>query len=276
MRRRRSTVVGSRVEVIVKRADIFDVRTKQRHERITATQRMQSGDRIEIVRLRRKAVRLPIVDHLQPVFDGAVTTVCVGEPQCLGTIDPPGVCQRCERGQRRADPQRWIAPAVNELMNLREEFDLANTAAPAFDVEPRAEKLPAMMVANRVRQRTQVANRSEVEAAPPDERLHHGQKALAKCKIPGRGARADERDAFPCQRARFVMRNSRVNWQRDRCCFGRRAQTQIDPKNKAVAVARLQEVDDTARDAYGRFGRLLATTPRQYIGVVQKNRVDIR
>src|SRR3546814_21156758 len=66
-------------------------------------------------------------------------------------FDPPRRRERGERVDRRGNAQRRVASAIDELMDLREKLDLANAAAPALQVEARAERLPLReMVANTV------------------------------------------------------------------------------------------------------------------------------
>ena len=48
--------------------------------------------------------------------------------------DVSGLCQRVERRNRRFDTQARIAPAANQLPQLRAEFQLSNAAACELDI----------------------------------------------------------------------------------------------------------------------------------------------
>ena len=78
---------------------------------------------------RRKLMRLLVGDHLQPVFDPAKSVVAFPERTGIVGSDPSRGGQCIERGARSLVPQRGIAPAMNQLVRLREEFDLANPPA---------------------------------------------------------------------------------------------------------------------------------------------------
>src|SRR3546814_16590135 len=67
--------------------------------------------------------------------------------------------------------QRRFAPAVDELVDLGEEFDLADATPAALKVESRAEPLSlGIMVADPPTDRPQLSDRAEIEAAAPDRK----------------------------------------------------------------------------------------------------------
>src|SRR5690606_28160708 len=144
-------------------------------------------------RIARQAVGLLVVDHLQAVLDAAVEPIGTAEHVPDIGLDPSGRGQRLERVERRRRAQRGLAPAIDELMDLREELDLANAAAPALEVVAGAEALALrVMPADAARNPTNLGDRPVIEPAPPDEGTDRLQKTLPQRRLPGRGARADE------------------------------------------------------------------------------------
>ena len=169
-------------------------------------QAVQRGDIVEVGGGDRQAVRLAVVDHLQAMLDGPMDTVGGGKSAGIVHRYPSRLRQRANRLERRRHAQRGLAAAVDQLMDLREELDLADAAAAALEVVAGAEQLALnMMVANPVRDRTDLADRTVIERAAPHERADLGEEAAAEPDIAGCGARADESGAFPRQRTRFVI-----------------------------------------------------------------------
>jgi hypothetical protein len=67
-------------------------------------------------------------------------------------------------------PQRRIAPAVDQLVALREELHLANAAARALQVEAGADGRDlAMLGTDAAGQAPDLGNGAEIEAFAPDE-----------------------------------------------------------------------------------------------------------
>ena len=98
---------------------------------------------------------------------------------------------------------------MDQLLDLGEELDLANAAAPALEVEARAERLPLrIMVADAADDLANFLDRPEVERAAPDERLDRVEEMLAQAPVAGGGAGADESGALPRQRLAFVIAKS--------------------------------------------------------------------
>ena len=161
-------------------------------------------------------------------------------------------------------------------MNLREELDLANPAAPALEVVAGAECLSLReMVADAVAHRTDFAQLPEIEAAPPDEGLDRGEEALAERAVARRGARADERRLLPRQRLRFIIGDGGAFGQHDRRHLRMRAQPQVDAQHMTVGGARRQDLDHPPRDAHRRFVGIVARPARQRRGVEDQDRVDV-
>src|SRR5947208_2404844 len=87
-------------------------------------------------------------------------------------LPPRQPSMRGRRAKRRRLPQRRFAPAVDQLVDLRVEFDLADAAPPPLKVEAGTEPLTLrIMIADSTRDRLHLADRAEIEAAAPDERM---------------------------------------------------------------------------------------------------------
>ena len=166
---------------------------------------------------------------------------------------------------------------MDHLLNLDEEFDLADSAAPALEVEARADmRALSEMVADAGRDLADLLDHAEIERAAPNERLNRVEESPAERKIAGSSAGADESGAFPGQSTRFIVRNRRVHRKCDRRDFRRWPQAKIDAFNVTVLGTLLEEFDDAAADAHRRFARIVAAAPRQCLGLEQQQQVDVR
>jgi hypothetical protein len=128
---------------------------------------------------------LLVGDHLQPVFEHAQPVVALAHDHRIAIGDDPGLGQGIERGARAAQAQRRVAPAVDQLVGLGEEFDLADAAAPALEIVARPHDLPGgIVVADARGQSPDLGNRPEIEAAPPDKRADRVEKGLPRATSP--------------------------------------------------------------------------------------------
>jgi hypothetical protein len=241
-----------------------------------ARQAVQPRHRLQGGRIVGQAVRLPVLDHLQPVFDRAQQPVGSRQLLRLPGGDPPGRGQRRQRALRARRAQRGLATAMDELVHVREELDLADAAAAALQVVARAECLAVgIMVADPPGDRLELADRAEIERAPPHERVDRLQEIAPDRRVPSDMAGTDERGTLPGQRARLIMRDRRIHRQRDRRHLGRRAQPQIDPEHIALAVPLLDEVGQRLPNPHPGLGRLLARPSRQHGGIVEVEQVHV-
>ena len=233
-------------------------------------------DRVARRRRRRDGVGLRVGDHLDAVFERAKEAVGVGEDRGIVGRDLAGVGERRQRIERRTCAQAGVAPAPDQLVDLREELDLADAAAPALEVEAGSDRLAAVeMVADAQRYRLNVADRGVVEAPPPHERPDRGKERLPQRDVAGARPGADERGPLPRLGLRLVIVFGRGNGERDRRHLARRAQPQVDAED--VAADRIgHQRDDPPRDADGGVGRLLARAEREPGGVVQQDQIDVR
>src|SRR6187549_980578 len=105
---------------------------------------------------------------------------------------------------------------MDQLVDLGEELDLANAAAPALQIEAGTERLaPRMMVADPAGNAPDLADRAEIERSAPDEWPNRLQEPPAQRQIARRRPAPNERGAFPWQRQRFIIGDCRVHRQYD-------------------------------------------------------------
>jgi len=104
------------------------------HQRRAVWQAVQPGDGLERGGIGRQAVGLLVGHHLQAVFERAEAVVALAQRFGILGSNDARTGQRIERGARAALAQRRVAAAVDQLVGLREELDLANAAAPALEV----------------------------------------------------------------------------------------------------------------------------------------------
>ena len=237
---------------------------------------MQAGDRIERARFHGEAMGLLVLDHLEAMLDRAVEAICLR--QILGQLrlQVTGGGQGGERVERRRRAQARIAAAVNHLLRLGEEFDLANPAAAALDVIARAERLDlGIMIAHPQADAANFVDHAEIERAAPNERFDRIQKALAERAVAAAGAGADEGGSLPRQSGRFIISDRRAHRQHDRSDLGRRAQPQVDARDITVGGALLEQFDQTAADPHRGLAGVVALTPRHRRGIVKQNQIDV-
>ena len=147
----------------------------------TAGQAVERGNIVERRLGRGQQVGLGIVDHLHAVLDRPQQAIGIGQAACRGGRQMPGRLQRGDRVERRRAPQRRIAAAVDHLLDLDEEFDLANAAAPALEIESRADmRVLREMVANPHRNLAHILDHPEIDRAAPHERLDRGRGSGAR------------------------------------------------------------------------------------------------
>ena len=117
-------------------------------------------------------MRLRIVDHLYAVLDSAEQAIGVGESSRCSAIETVRRHERLNRIERRRRAQRRIAAAVDHLLDLDEEFDLANAAPPALEVIAGTDVRPlSEMVADSRRNLPHLLDHAEIQRAAPDEGL---------------------------------------------------------------------------------------------------------
>src|SRR5271166_4203289 len=129
--------------------------------------------------VRRKHMRLRVLDHLQPVLETAQEAIIVDQLGSCRRIDAAGGGEATQRLAGGAGPQLAHPPAPNQLLGLREEFDFADAAATGLDVMPLdGDSSAAAMGVDLTLDRVDILNRGKIEVFPPDERLQLAQKVL--------------------------------------------------------------------------------------------------
>jgi len=136
---------------------------------IAIAQSVEPSDGIQRIPL-REAVRLAIVDHLQAVFERAQAIVAKAQLVCVLARDQAGFCQCVQRSSCATDSQTRIAPAMDQLVCLREELDLTDAAATTFEIKSRARLLqPIIIEADLSGEPANLRHRTEIEIGSPHE-----------------------------------------------------------------------------------------------------------
>ena len=236
-------------------------RLQLRQQGSTVGQTVEPGDPIERLAF-GQGVGLVILDHLQAMFDRPKPVVPFAHVHGIFRPDMARGGEGIQRIAGAAFTQAAIAPAVDQLMRLGEEFDLAYPAAPLLQVEARPGfERPGILLAYARGQPTDILDSPEIEAPPPDERTDRGQKIFGCRNIAGCGACTDEGGALPCQGRTFIVAQRRIERNRQRADFGGRAQPQIDPENVAFCAIGGKHLDDVARVALRRLARFVPLPP---------------
>ena len=128
-----------RSEAIEDHAGPFDVRPQQAEQGIATVQPMQLRDIVERRDLHRQHVRLRIVNHLHAMLDCPQKAVGFAELARSALVEALRREEVSQSVECRRGPDGGITAAVDHLLDLHEEFDLANPAAPALQIIPRAD-----------------------------------------------------------------------------------------------------------------------------------------
>jgi hypothetical protein len=219
---------------------------------------------------------LRVIDHLHPVLDrpqkpiGTGKLVRVAGVQVAGRNESGDGIERCGRAHGS------IAAAVDHLLNLDEELDFADAAAPALEVEAWANLgTLCKMIPDAGRDLAHFLDHSKIERAAPNERLDRVEELASQLHVAGGGPGADESGALPRQSARFIMRNRSVDRQGDGRDFGRGPQAQVNALNVTVLSSLLEKLDQAPADPHRRFTRVVTRSARQCRGIEQEQQVDV-
>ena len=219
---------------------------------------------------------LLVGDHLQAVLEAAQEAV--GGDQVVGglRLDPARLCQGAKgsAGGRRAHLRQ--PAAEDQLLGLDEELDLADAAAPdleivAGDPDPAVPPIGVDLPLDRV----DVADRGEIEMAPPQERLQPAQQALADRLFARHHPRLDQRGALPVLAVALVVLRGILDRQGERLAGRMRPQPQVDPEHVALLGAVLEQVDQRAGQAHGERHRAVAAPVGQPVACEQDDQVEI-
>src|SRR5690606_17082485 len=147
-------------------------------------------------------------------------------------------------------PQMRHAPAQNELLDLREELDLADAASPELHVEVRRRQLgvPAMRV-NLALDGMDVCYRPNIEMPAPDIGLELFKIRPACSLIARTDACLDMGHALPVLADALIISCRELGGDRRAGGGGVGPQAQISPEDIAVSGSFLEYFDQIAREA---------------------------
>ena len=113
---------------------------------------------------RRQSLRLAVVHHLQSMLNATQKTICRDERLRRAFADPAGTGEGVEGTAGIGGSQLRDPTAPDQLLCLGEELDLANAAAPEFDVVASDRNRPmALMGVDLALDRMDVADRGEIQ-----------------------------------------------------------------------------------------------------------------
>ena len=174
------------------------MRPYQVNQFFAASQPVKQCDIVEGSRARGKQMRLRILDHLHAMLDRTQQPVRLGELAAAWSSGdlPTARAPELHRASPRRGPR--IAAAVDHLLDLHEEFDLADSAAASFQVEAGAHlRSLGEMVADSRGYLPHFVDYAEVERAAPHERLDRVEEPLAERDVARGGTSADESRTLP-------------------------------------------------------------------------------
>ena len=184
------------------------------------------------------------------------SAIGVGKLAARSRFQPSRCAQRIQRVQRRRRAQLRVATAMNQLLDLGEEFGLANPAAAALQVEARAECLALREMITDAREISRISSIAPKSSA---RRQMNGRISSRNCppsSMSPAAARARMNAARSHGRApAFIMGDGRIDREDDRRHFGRRPKPQVDARDIAVRSPLLQQFDQAAADPDRRFAR---------------------
>src|SRR5215813_4021194 len=145
-----------------------------------------------------KCMRLRIIDHLQAMLETAEEPIVIDQLSAGRRINPAGRAEATQRFAGRTGPQFAQAPAPDQLLGLREEFDFADTAATGLDVVALNSDSPTPAIGvDLALDRMDVLDRSKIEVFSPDKWVQLAQKVLPGDSIAGYRTSFDQRCPFP-------------------------------------------------------------------------------
>ena len=160
-------------------------------------------------------------------------------------------CKLPQHVQRARAPRRSRAAAAeDQLLGLHEKLDLADAAAPQFDVMAGDRDLGmALGRVNLPLHRMDVGDGRVIEIFAPDEGGHLAEEVEAQRKIARHRARLDHGGALPVLAERLVIMPRGVERDGGGGRAGIGPQAQVDAQHIAVAGALLQQLDQMLDDA---------------------------
>ena len=215
----------------------------------------------------RHAVGLSVVRHLQPMLERAVKDIGLHQLYHHLAADMAGAHQTVEGLARAAHAQRRIPPTPDELLRLRQKFDLADAAPPELDVVSGDGDLAAAAVSvDLALDRANVLDGGEVEVSAPDEGLQPAEESGSGLDVPGHGLRLDHGGSLPILAGGRVVGLGRADGKRRRGRAGVGAEAEVGAEHVTVRRPLVHDRDQVAGEpgedllqpvAAGVFGDLL-------------------
>ena len=210
------------------------------------------------------------------MLEAAQETIVVNQLGRGRRIDPAGSREPAKCLAGRGDAQLLQPAAPDQLLRLREEFDLPNPSAAGLDVVPFHRYSPAAAVrVDLALDRVNILDGCEVEVFPPDERLQLAQEAAPGGAVAGDRTGLDQRSAFPILPDALVIGERRGNRHRERCRCRIRAQPKISAERIAVAGVGFQNSHQVARQADKKGLHPVARTHLRQRRLIEDDQIDI-
>ena len=135
---------------------------------------------------------------------------------------------------------------------------------------------PGIVIADPAGHAANFLDRAEIQPATPNKWLYGVKKTLPQRNIACTGAGANESSALPRQRARFIVRNRRIERERNRRDFRIGPQSQINAEHITIAVAGLHDLHHPRCNPDGGFSRLILLAVGERLGIEDQDGVDVR
>ena len=167
--------------------------------------------------------------------------------------------QQVECLARGPHAERRIPPAPDELLGLREKFDLANAAAPELDVVPGDGDLAAAAVGvDLALDGADVLDRGEVEVTAPDEGLEPLEEAVPRLDVAGYGLRLDHGGPLPVLAGGRVIGLGGADREGGRSGAGVGAEAEVGAEHVSVGRPLVHDRDEIAGKARKRLLQAVA------------------
>ncbi len=219
-------------------------------------------------------MRLPILQHLQPVLEAAQEAVGVAQlDHRAGRQRTPALecAQRVEQGRGL---QAAILAAAHQLQRLHDELDLADTARPELHVA--REIAPLHFAFDEALHFAQRLEHAEIEIAAIDERPHGARLDLDVGVCRGDRARLHPGVALPCAAVAQEIILERRKPRDQGSAVTERTQAHVDPENESVDRARVEEANQRLTEPREEF---LVRNRARAVGVTelgeQEHEIDV-
>ena len=222
-----------RGERLVHDGGVAGMRGLEARHRIATPKPEAARERGERRPVGRHAVRLPLVDDLELVLDVAQEAVRVAERRSRLGGDVAAGRQPRQRTERAALLDARVLAAVDELLRLDDELDLADTAAAELHVAGARRRI-AQRGVDPLLHRLEVLDGAEVEVAPVDEGVELGEERQAEVAIAADRPGLQPHGALPHLAEGLVVRDRRGERHRERPLSAAGAEAEVDPEAEPV------------------------------------------